>query len=410
MKQKIISTSLYLIVLFIFLITIFKPDLLPIEWLHGDTESLVVQRDPTSTVAIEASISPFQQRGAYQQMQMDIERISFVGNNLPQDITTVCIHSLVFNMILESNILSGFEIHRFLFDEKICRPIKINDSSNSEKTYIEVYNIDKDLPRLSEPLQLESDLFYYPYDDFELQIGSFVTVDLLDKIGESEQIAVFPTVVFNVNDWEEWDRSTKVPIAQQFWEGFNIGTISIESLNLFDYTVTEDIYLPLIEKGLAEPPIIHFVRPMFFRIVFPIIIILFLSFIYLLSISDSIQLYLSGATAILVGLFGLRAVLIPENIHIRTIVDFSIIGLYVAFAIFTSMFFVSFRLSRKAPQPAKQIILPSVLKNNNKTITLNQVESRVPQDYQIPIALKLILLLISIPILGWLLNRQKNNS
>ena len=134
----------------------------------------------------------------------------------------------------------------------------------------------------------------------------------------------------------------------------------------------------------------------------------FLILIYFLTIANSLEIYINGATAVLVGLLGVREIFIPTDIQVRNLIDVSILGLYVAFgmSIFIQIFLFIIGNNK---QTKKSNIRSSEIDNiSNKKTSIN---AQGKEKYSITSSRKqetiiLFAFIIIIGIVGWF-NRDK---
>lgn len=380
------------------------------------TVILFTKRGLIPSISLRANIVPIQLNEDGQQVILSIDSIIFNEQNIPQNIQTICVHSLEIKITGYSKVWVGYETKEFLFEEEICKPKElISPSSNT--IYMVMYDKEKDkTPSLSEPLYLDNDPFYYPYDNFELQIAAFISISFIDETGQTvKDIAAVPDLYIKNVGGEDWDRTVSTPTHEYFWSIWSTDRYETYQNTTIVNKGAEDIYKPLIANGINEPFLIRYSRSFVVRTVFPIIGLTFLVIIYLLAIAESLDIFLAGAIAVLVGLFGIREVLIPINVHSRNLIDIVIMGLYVLFATSTFIQFYSFISGYyRQRNGSNKLPLETIDASNGVQITKPQIPSIEGTIKSQPKQSILVsfLFLSFIGILGWILqgrNKSKDH-
>ena len=367
-----------------------------------------MQGNSSSDIRVRLAIIP--PDGTNQSIELEVKEISFFSQKpLPQNAKNICTHTLHVMLLGGSKVWSGSDIHRFLSEKEICKPISSETLFDDSVLYsASLYDRDDDSFTLSEPLFLENDPFYYPYDGFDIQLGAFVIVRFTDENGNQiEEKPLVPELMIDSQGGQDWDRTEETSPYNDFWDVWSIGSFQVgDTLTI---KVTDDLYLPLIKNELQEPPILFFFRPIIIRVIFPIIIFSFLVLLLLITLSDSLELFFSGATAILVGFFGIRAVLIPATMQTRTLVDISIMGLYVVFALSILLQVVKFLphfFQLKTDKPLSPDQLETIIKET--PVELPATISISPPKAKTPKSLLALIFLIVTGIVGWFIyNKDK---
>lgn len=284
-----------------------------------------------------------------QQISMDIREISFFAKSLPNGTNKLCVTSLV--IMISGNTRSSpvKDFHKFPLDDqdKFCKLARLIPPDENNGYVTTIFTNDSANTRMSEVLNFNDDIYYYPFDGFQLQTASFINLIYFDTDGNViQEETLMPFLKIETEGELNWDETVSEPKYKNFWLSWLDDPIMIQNGAATD--IIENTYLPLITKGPYQPHVVRFSRPLLLRIIFPIIIFSFLAFIYLMTLVDSLELFFSGAIAVLVGLFGAREVLVPVNVAFGTLVDVLIMGLYVVFAISTIVQIVRFfpQLSR----------------------------------------------------------------
>lgn len=313
---RLVINAFFILSFTSFLVLFLYPDWLFISQSGVKLESFVAQGKDSAPITVSIAIIPVQTDSSYEQALLEVREIRFFSEKVPEDAVAVCVSALTIKTLGASKVWNGFENHWFLPD-KLCKPLDFRDP---QYIHSMLYEKDQDSISLSELTYLENDPFYYPYDKFTLEAGAFISISFLDKPGTViEEEVLSPRLLIYAEGNTEWERRHYPSPYTDFWELFP----------------RNEHYQPLIDEGLYQPDIIVYSRPLIVRIIFPIIIFSFLAFIYLLAIVDSLELFFGGSVAVLVGLFGMREVLTPVAFPVKTLVDTSILMLYVAFAVAT---------------------------------------------------------------------------
>ena len=233
------------------------------------------------------------------------------------NIDSICIDSLV---LLQRYLDGGLAHHvNFLFEDgNKCVKVYKPKSLFLDLTFYDVKENEKQY--FTEDVFFWIENFYYPYDNFSFQIAAMLKYRFLDDKGNIIQngISIPYMTIFTLGS-PEWDRNT-VKQDSKFTETFWLLEHDVD----YSKTARESLYIPYLIK---------FSRPLFLQIVFPILTLSLFIFIAFLSSVDKPETFIEGSLAVLLGVFGIRNILIPNDISVRTIVDVGIVSLYGAFGL-----------------------------------------------------------------------------
>lgn len=265
-----------------------------------------------------------------QTLNIQVNSINFNSWNLDQRITKVCIREFDFLFYGYSTYISPpYENHPFSFDSELCGQLKSDTWNNNipSKNSL-IYDIEANQKKISDYLYVENNPFFYPFDWFILQVASIGMVEYYDKNDnimseEPMQISLYANI-----SSDEWEAAADDTTSPYFWEYWINGLKDDREIGII-----QDYYAPMILSKLQSPKIITIARPIYLRVILPIIIITLLIFIIILSITDSLETFLAGSLAILFGVFTTRSVFLNEVSNTKTIIDVLLIGVYVSFAI-----------------------------------------------------------------------------
>ena len=270
-----------------------------------------------------------------------------------KNISKICVDKLIVLVKFASSWggPQGDEIGRF-FTEGVCKEV---DLSDKDIVFVDLYTADGEQDQLIIGSWVENQNYYYPYDGFSYQIGVLLRYSLVDQnnmIVDSNLVA--PYVIIQDNKDTEWDGH-----AQNQVSNFSSA-----------YWLLDDEYIEFAEESLETPYLIQFSRPILKRIVYPIILASLFIFISMLASASELNIFIEGAIAILLAIFGIREVIIPNNLPVRTILDIAILGLYLSFsaAVFVQLIRNFFRYrTRKLENEIKTSKLqPELAKVDNK--------------------------------------------
>ena len=151
--------------------------------------------------------------------------------------------------------------------------------------------------------------FLYPYDDFEISMG----VELNYRILHDDQVLssnfVYPQFFVSTPTSVDWIAKTS-------------------------QTKLSDTFLAQgYETDMKILTTIAFSRPIFMKVIYPLLISAMALFILLLALVDSVDTFIEGGVAVFFGIFGLKQIILPSTTEITTVWDFAIWGLVIIFAV-----------------------------------------------------------------------------
>jgi hypothetical protein len=155
--------------------------------------------------------------------------------------------------------------------------------------------------------------FWYPYDEFTATYGIEAWYHLIRQ-GEPAHSIRQPSVN---------ERRLDIPNPQ----GWDINYAEGQYVGPDNYPE----FIPGL--NISRITILRFERPLFERILYPSVTLVVLLFIMLLAFVRSTETFIEGGVGVFFGIFGLRQVILPSTVSIRTIMDYAIGGLYFAFAV-----------------------------------------------------------------------------
>jgi len=149
---------------------------------------------------------------------------------------------------------------------------------------------------------------WYPYDDFQLSLGMELGYRVLHDNQELINDFIYPQFFISVPTSIEWNaKANEINVKDTFVaQGYN--------------------------TDMKKMTTIAFTRPMFMKVIYPLLIAVMAFFILLLSLVDSVDTFVEGGVAVFFGIFGLKQIILPSTVEIITIWDFAIWGLVIVFA------------------------------------------------------------------------------
>jgi hypothetical protein len=253
-----------------------------------------------------------------------------------QKTNDICVDEIVILFYGDSQSTSGGdEVIRYNLSEKpgsLCKIIDnespssfvnlfqqpITDTSNS--TNLSPLNfVTEDINTLTAYPYLENYRFYYPYDGYQFGMGVLLKYRLLDNQGKliNSGITVPQTIIWGENG-TEWN-------SKQINAQYDIA-------NTFHYIESNEDFYKVAQQSLRVPYSIKYSRPLIIQVVYPIILISLLFFTAFLASVKEVSTFISGALAILFGIYGIRQIVFPTGENVYTIIDVVILGIYIIFA------------------------------------------------------------------------------
>lgn len=291
---------------------------------------------------------------------------------------------------------NSFPDELFPYCVSLERGTKIGKVSINEVPVKDYFSPSGNFEKLGElELQINADNFLYPYDSFAPKIGLQIKYRLLDdgKLLINE-VASPRLSVTNQPNIIEWD--IKISGKEEPSTSFHPDWLTIVGMDDVKQYRTLDI---------------AFARPLILQLTYPIIIGSLLLLVALLARVQSLDTFMEGSVAVLLGIFGLKELLLPPDIKVRTILDIAILGLYVTFAFALARFLLTlyFQTQRDdAQSTAQETAQPenssSQISNPPVDIPQNTTPSRPITSYQNPVWL----IAIGIgTLVFWLISRDK---
>jgi hypothetical protein len=223
--------------------------------------------------------------------------------------------------------------------------------------------------------------FRYPYDDFELSLG----LELSYRVLHNDQVLlnefIYPQFFASVPTSIDWiTQASEVDVSSTFVEqGYDTDMKILTTL--------------------------AFARPIFMKIIYPLLITVMAFFILLLSLVDSVDTFIEGGVAVFFGIFGLKQIILPATTEITTVWDFAIWGLVIAFAAALIDHLISgFRRvlrSRDEIRPSNEIKTEKLLISAPPSVGTSAAKASGPSNENIGV----VTAIIGIAFLGWIFSR-----
>ncbi len=191
-----------------------------------------------------------------------------------------------------------------------------------DRSYV-IDALDKELTRslsLTQPNHISLN-FWYPYDQFELNMDVMVGYDIL----LDDDTVIEGTIQPFIN----WDLQTT---GNRLWD-IRITSQSAE--------VDVDDSTPEMNAGMVEQITFNFDRPLVYRIIFPFFVVMMILLIALVPLLGDRDTLVDICAAMLFGIFGLKGIIGPGEAMGQTVLDLTLIGLYVILAFAGFLFFLN---------------------------------------------------------------------
>lgn len=302
------------------------------QYFTNDVDDVFLVDDLYSSAPIQMDleINLPKQADDIQNITFKIKNIFFSVPNIDSNVDKICIDSISMLFSGFSTFISPpFENRPYHFDYELCGQVEPFSLENEVYSYYAtLYDFTDNLIEITDRLYSENNPFYFPFDWFQLQVAAIASVKYVDDSGNILEQQPFQISIFtNVIDAGEWEATSKDVPDVYFWDYWNDGL----SQN-GDVIIIEEQYAPIIQNSPSVPQILKFISPIYLKLLFFVIIIALVTFILILSITDSLEIFLTGSIAILFGMFTTRSIFFPETNDTKTIIDVVYIGIYVAFA------------------------------------------------------------------------------
>ncbi|MFN8372143.1 MAG: hypothetical protein U0694_04615 [Anaerolineae bacterium] len=165
--------------------------------------------------------------------------------------------------------------------------------------------------------------FWYPYDNFTIhpvmQVSYYIVTD-----NDAGDILTFGTLT----PYLRWEYRTS---GSRLWD-INMQTTTQE------YNGDGSLYL---YPGKYEQITLEMQRPLLYRLILPFFIVMMVLLIGMVPLLGDRDTLVDICAAMLFGIFGLKGILGPAEAMGQTILDISLIGLYVVLAFAAFLFFVN---------------------------------------------------------------------
>lgn len=243
-------------------------------------------------------------------------------------VDTLCIENINIKFRIYSNqfhsISRGSEVKLGGIESPFCTELSKSDyhfTKNQSDTVYDSFAIKMDNPSISARLFPNPFGFYYPFDGFHIDIGSIVSYSLLEN-----GIEVFS----RTNYLEQVDLSDSTPIS-----------INPTHFQDWDITLLSNLDLSNEESWWAEfwgnsmddinstVTSIDYKRPLYYQLLIPPTLAIIAVIIFLLTKLNTVDTLIQGVIAVVVGLLGLKVLIVPPNSVAYGILDTTLICLYL---------------------------------------------------------------------------------
>jgi hypothetical protein len=177
--------------------------------------------------------------------------------------------------------------------------------------------------------------FWYPFDGFTFKALVGVEYELL--------LSDDTLLTGSIRPYMQWDIQTS---GTRLWDvrlETNVRTVE-------EGTEVANLWTP----GTYDEMTFAFTRPLLYRLVMPFFIILMVFLIALVPLLGDRDTLVDICAAMLFGIFGLKGILGPGEQMGQTLLDISLIGLYVVLAFAAALFFVNKIIARRREAVGKQ--------------------------------------------------------
>jgi hypothetical protein len=291
----------------------------------AEGQTTIEQGDLFSPFRADISIVPPKLDDENQGVSIELHEASFYveTRNYDTRIKKVCIDSLTVITRFQGYFgSSGEQASRFFENENgVCKPILAIKPDPPLFMYADIYFENE--PLLGESY-MENNSYNYPYDGFSYETAVYLKYRFIDEkenVLESGVVSPY-TIVRNEGD-VDWDRKVGNPdpsFAETYW------------------LLTSEDYIKYAKENPIAPQKITYSRPLAKRIVYLILLLSVLTFIAFLTTTSEVIVFVEGASAILFGIYGIRGVIVSDiSAHRTTIIDSSILGLYLVLSFATAI-------------------------------------------------------------------------
>lgn len=159
--------------------------------------------------------------------------------------------------------------------------------------------------------------FWYPYDSFALALDIYVAYEILFDDGDALEGVIQPFLAWNLQT-----------------NGHRLWQIDISSTSS---TVPDEVFGDIPVDRVS----FQFDRPLLYRLVFPFFLVMMVLLIGMIPLLAERDVLVEICAAMLFGIFGLKGIIGPGDAMGQTVLDLSLIGLYVVLAFAAALFFVN---------------------------------------------------------------------
>jgi hypothetical protein len=187
---------------------------------------------------------------------------------------------------------------------------------------------------VAQPLTLENSddvslNFWYPYDSFSLDLNLYVAYEVTLDDGDVFDGVIQPFLAWNLQT-----------------SGHRLWQIGINSASGF-----------IPDPDFGEIPVdrvsFSFERPLVYRLIFPFFLVMMVLLIGMMPLLAERDVLVEICAAMLFGIFGLKGIIGPGEAMGQTVLDLSLIGLYVVLAFAAVLFFLN-KVSANRPPAATE--------------------------------------------------------
>lgn len=206
-------------------------------------------------------------------------------------------------------------------------------------TNLMMLNDRKAVQAVAQPLTLETSEevslnFWYPYDSFALDLDLYVAYEITLDDGEVFEGVIQPFLAWNLQT-----------------SGHRLWQIGLSS--------TSDV---ISDPDFGEVPVdrvsFQFDRPLVYRLIFPFFLVMMVLLIGMVPLLTERDVLVEICAAMLFGIFGLKGIIGPGEAMGQTVLDLSLIGLYVVLAFAAAVFFFNKVSLSHRPAPTEEPTAP----------------------------------------------------
>lgn len=184
-----------------------------------------------------------------------------------------------------------------------------------------------------------SESFWYPYDRIDISLSIRAQFRLLNKGKVVYEAEALPDIVVTGNSLnKDWETS------------FSVREVTDP---IGEWVDTDNVL------------VIHLARPLIYRVVFILISVVLLLFMIFLCIAES-DVFLEGAIGLFLGVIGIKSLIVPPEIGIRTYVDTLLLGIYVLFLIPLGIHLYKYIVKHRQPKQITDEQLLQLLLSKSK--------------------------------------------